>query len=394
MNKKTFKDVSVTGKKVLVRVDFNVPMDETGKITDETRINAALPTINYLLKQNAKIILCSHLGRPQGMFNPKYSLAPVAKRLSEILELPVKMALDVIGESAKELTANMQDGEIVMLENVRFHAEEEENDDKFASDLASLAELYINDAFGCAHRAHASTAGIACHLPSAVGFLMSSEIVALSKVVEEPELPFVVILGGAKVSDKIGVISKLLTKASCILIGGAMANTFIAAQGGNLGFSRFEKDKIAVAKTILEEAEKRNVKILLPVDSIAGSEFAPDAKIKKVDAYQVPEGYQSLDIGPRTCRLFAKEIKKAKSIVWNGPMGVCEFKRFQKGTRNIAKAVAKSKAISVIGGGDSVAAIQDLGFANKVTHISTGGGATLKFLEGAPLPGVDIIEDK
>ena len=368
-------------------------MDETGKITDETRINAALPTINYLLKQNAKIILCSHLGRPQGMFNPKYSLAPVAKRLSEILELPVKMALDVIGESAKELTANMQDGEIVMLENVRFHAEEEENDDKFASDLASLAELYINDAFGCAHRAHASTAGIACHLPSAVGFLMSSEIVALSKVVEEPELPFVVILGGAKVSDKIGVISKLLTKASCILIGGAMANTFIAAQGGNLGFSRFEKDKIAVAKTILEEAEKRNVKILLPVDSIAGSEFAPDAKIKKVDAYQVPEGYQSLDIGPRTCRLFAKEIKKAKSIVWNGPMGVCEFKRFQKGTRNIAKAVAKSKAISVIGGGDSVAAIQDLGFANKVTHISTGGGATLKFLEGAPLPGVDIIEE-
>lgn len=394
MNKKTFKDFDVAGKKVLVRVDFNVPMDETGKITDDTRIRAALPTINYLLKQNARIILCSHLGRPEGMFNPKFSLSPVAKRLSEILKRPVKMALDVIGESAKSLTADMQDGEIVLLENVRFHKEEEENDDKFSADLASLADLYVNDAFGCAHRAHASTAGVACHLPSSVGFLMSSELVALSKVTDNPEVPFVVILGGAKVSDKIGVISKLLTKANCILIGGAMANTFIAALGGNLGFSRYEKDKLAVAKAILEEAEKRNVKILLPVDSIAGSEFAPDAKIKKVDAYQVPEGYQSLDIGPRTRKLYAKEISKAKTVVWNGPMGVCEFKRFQKGTKAIAKAVAKSKSMSVIGGGDSVAAIQELGFAGKVTHISTGGGATLKFLEGAPLPGVDIIEDK
>ena len=394
MNKKTFKDIDVNGKRVLVRVDFNVPMDETGKITDDTRIRAALPTINYLLKQNAKIILCSHLGRPEGMFNPKFSLAPVAKRLSELLGKPVKMAADVIGDSAKALTSEMQPGEIVMLENVRFHKEEEENDDKFAIDLADLADVYVNDAFGCAHRAHASTAGVACHLPSAVGFLMSSELVALNKVANNPEPPFVVILGGAKVSDKIGVISKLLTKANCILIGGAMANTFIAALGGNLGFSRFEKDKIEVAKKILEEAEKRNVKIVLPVDCIAGSEFAPDAKIKKVDAYRVPDGYQSLDIGPRTCRLFAKEIKKAKTIVWNGPMGVCEFKRFQKGTKAVAKAVAKSKAMSVIGGGDSVAAITELGYANKVTHISTGGGATLKFLEGAPLPGVDMIEDK
>ena len=394
MNKKTFKDIDVAGKKVFVRVDFNVPLDETGKITDDTRIRAAIPTINYLIKQNAKIILCSHLGRPEGMFNPKFSLAPVAKRLAEIIKTPVKMALDVVGESAKALTEEMKNGDIVLLENVRFHKEEEENDDKFAADLAALADIYVNDAFGCAHRAHASTAGIACHLPSAVGFLMSSEIVALSKVVDNPEPPFVVILGGAKVSDKIGVISKLLTKANCILIGGAMANTFIAALGGNLGFSRYEKDKLVVAKNILEEAEKRNVKIVLPVDSIAGSEFAPDAKIKKVDSYQVPDGYQSLDIGPRTRKLFAKEIKNAKTVVWNGPMGVCEFKRFQKGTESVAKSVTKSKAMSVIGGGDSVAAIQELGFANKVTHISTGGGATLKFLEGAPLPGVDIIEDK
>ncbi len=394
MNKKTFKDIDVAGKRVLVRVDYNVPMDESNKILDDTRIKASLPTINYLIHQGAKVIICSHLGRPNGMFNPKYSLAPVAKRLQELLERPVKLATDCIGESAKKLTSEMQDGDVVMLENVRFYKEEEENDDQFAISLASLADVFVDDAFGVAHRAHASNAGVARHLPAVAGFLMSKEIFSLSKAVDEAEPPFVVILGGAKISDKIGVIGKLLKKANVFLIGGAMANTFIAARGGSLGMSRYEKEKIDVAKQILDEAEKLNVKVVLPVDVVVANEFSPDAKSKVVDAYNIPEGFQGMDIGKKTCKLFKNEIKKAKTIVWNGPLGVYEFKKFQKGTKKIAKAVAKCDGVSVVGGGDSVAAITELGYASKITHLSTGGGATLKFLEGAVLPGIEMLEDK
>ena len=394
MNKKSFKDVEVAGKKVLLRVDFNVPMDENLNIIDDSRIMAALPTIHYLLNNNAKLIICSHLGRPKGMSIPKFSLAPVARRLSEILGKSVHFATDAIGESAHKLIADMQNGDVVMLENIRFYKEEEENDDFFARELASLADVFINDAFGCAHRAHASTAGIANHIPAVAGFLMNGEIRALSRVVNNPVQPFVVILGGAKVSDKIGVIQKLIDKASVILIGGAMANTFIVAQGGNVGMSRYEKDKVDVAKNILALAEKKNVKIVLPVDTVVANEFAPDAKVKTVPSFVIPDGYQGMDIGRKTAKLFKKELKNANTIVWNGPMGVYEFKRFQAGTKAVAKAVAKSEAISVIGGGDSVAAIRELGFADKVTHLSTGGGATLKFLEGSPLPGVDLLEDK
>ncbi|MBQ7466977.1 MAG: phosphoglycerate kinase [Clostridia bacterium] len=394
MNKKTFKDIDVKGKKVLVRVDFNVPLDESNKIIDDTRIRAAIPTITYLIHNGAKIILCSHLGRPKGVVAPNLSLAPVAKRLQEILKQPVVLANDAIGESAKKLTADMKEGDIVLLENIRFYKEEEENDDDFAKELASLADVFINDAFGTAHRAHASNAGVARHLPAVAGFLMSEEIVSLSRAVEGAGHPFVVILGGAKISDKIGVIGKLLKKANIFLIGGAMANTFIVAKGGNVGMSRYEADKVAVAKNILEEAEKLNVKVVLPVDTIVTEEFAPNAKAKKVNSYNIPEGFQGMDIGPKTVKLFKKEIKRAKTIIWNGPLGVYEFKKFQKGTKKIAKAVAKSDGVSVVGGGDSVAAITELGYADKVTHLSTGGGATLKFLEGAVLPGVDMLEDK
>ena len=394
MKKKTFKDIDVAGKRVFVRVDFNVPQDDNGKVTDDTRIRAALPTINYLVKQNARVILCSHLGRPKGVVNEKYSLAPVAERLSELINLPVAMAKDVVGESAKSLVKEMKDGEIVLLENVRFHAEEEKNEDTFAKELASLADIYVNDAFGTAHRAHASTAGIARYLPAVAGFLMDSEIMALSNAVENAEKPLVVILGGAKVSDKINVISKLMTKANTILIGGAMANTFLAARGYNVGFSKYEADRIDVAKELMEQAEKLNVNLILPVDVLCGSEFAQDAKRKTFAADKIADGYQAMDIGKKTRKLYASEIKNAKTIIWNGPMGVFEFKKFSKGTLSIAKAVAKSGAVSVVGGGDSAAALQQLGYANKVTHLSTGGGATLEFLEGKDLPGVAMLEDK
>lgn len=394
MIKKTFKDIDVANKKVFVRVDFNVPQDETGKITDDTRIRAALPTINYLVKQNAKVILCSHLGRPKGVVNEKYSLAPVAERLSELINMPVKMAKDVIGPSAKGLISEMKEGEIVLLENVRFHAEEEANDEAFAKELASLADVFVNDAFGVAHRAHASNAGIARYIPAVAGFLMDSELIALSNAVNNAEKPLVVILGGAKVSDKINVISSLMTKANTLLIGGAMANTFLVAKGYDIGFSKYEEDRIDVAKSIMEQAESLNVNLVLPVDVVAGDSFAPTAKRKNFTIDKIASDYQALDIGKKTQKLFAKEIKKAKTIIWNGPMGVFEFKKFRKGTLAVAKAVAKSGAVSIVGGGDSVAAIQELGFANKVTHLSTGGGATLKFLEGAVMPGVAMLEDK
>lgn len=394
MKKKTFKDIDVVGKRVFVRVDFNVPQDENGKITDDTRIRAALPTIKYLVNQRARVILCSHLGRPKGVVNEKYSLAPVAERLSELLNMPVAMAKDVIGPSAKKLVADMKDGEIVLLENVRFHAEEEANDPEFARELASLADVYVNDAFGTAHRAHASTAGIAKFLPAVAGFLMDSEIMALSNAVNNAEKPLVVILGGAKVSDKINVISTLMTKANTLLIGGAMANTFLAAKGYNVGFSKYEADRLDVAKELMEKAESLNVNLILPVDVLCGKEFAPKTKCKSFAVDKIGEGYQAMDIGKKTRKLFAKEIKNAKTIIWNGPMGVFEFKKFSKGTLAVAKAIAKSSAVSVVGGGDSAAALQQLGYANKVTHLSTGGGATLEFLEGKNLPGVAMLEDK
>lgn len=394
MAKKTFKDIDVASKRVLVRVDYNVPLDDNGNVADDTRITATLPTLNYLLKQKAKIILCSHLGRPNGVFNSAYSLAPVAKRLSQILDTPVKLAQDVVGDSAKQLVSQMQDGDIVMLENLRFHKEEEENDDQFASQLASFADVFINDAFATAHRAHASNAAITRYLPAVAGFLMGSEIMALDGYIQNAEPPFVLILGGAKVSDKIGVIQNLLPKVSVVLIGGAMANTFIAAKGGNLGFSRFEKDKIEVAQKIMEEAERLNVKILLPVDVVASTEFSEHAPCKNMNAFNIKDGYQAMDIGRKTCKLFSKEIKRAKTIVWNGPMGVFEFKKYQNGTKAVAKAISKNGGISIVGGGDSASALQHLGYSDKITHISTGGGASLKFLEGANLPGVSLLEDK
>ena len=394
MNKKTVRDIDVKGKKVLVRCDFNVPQDENGEITDDRRIREALKTIKYLLDNNAKVILTSHLGRPKGVVNEKYSLAPISERLSELLNVPVAMAKDVIGPSAKKLVADMKDGEVVLLENVRFHAEEEANDAEFSRELANLADVFVNDAFGTAHRAHASTAGIAKFIPAVAGFLMDSEIMALSNAVNNAEKPLVVILGGAKVSDKINVISALMTKATTLLIGGAMANTFLAAKGYNVGFSKYEADKVEVAKELMEKAENLNVNLILPVDVLAGKEFAPKTKCKSFSVDKIDDGYQAMDIGKKTRKIFAKEIKNAKTIIWNGPMGVFEFKKFGKGTLSIAKAVAKSSAVSVVGGGDSAAALQQLGYANKVTHLSTGGGATLEFLEGKNLPGVAMLEDK
>jgi len=394
MRKKTFMDIDVANKRVLVRVDFNVPLNEDCEITDDTRILAAIPTINYLRKQGAKIILCSHLGRPKGTFVPKYSLKPVARRLSELLNTDIKLAGDAIGESAHALVEKMKSGDIVMLENIRFYKQEEENDEDFSKELASLADVFVNDAFGTAHRAHASTAGVSRYLPSVAGFLLNKEITTMGEALKKPEKPFLVIFGGAKVSDKIGVITKLLDKATTILIGGAMAYTFIVAKGGNVGMSRFEADKIETAKLILDEAEKRNVKIILPVDNIVSKDFVPNASTKQVDSFNIPEGYQGMDIGKRTIKLFKKEIRQAKTIVWNGPMGVYEFEKFRKGTNKIAKYVAKSHALSIVGGGDSVAAINKTGYSDRITHISTGGGATLEFLEGKDLPGVAVLDDK
>ena len=394
MNKKTFRDIDVAHKKVLVRVDYNVPLDENGEVLDDTRITATLPTLYYLIKQDAKIILCSHLGRPKGVVTPKLSLAPVAKKLSQLLNKKVKLASDAVGSSARKLIDEMKDGDLVMLENIRFYSQEENNDDEFARELASLADVFVNDAFGTSHRAHASTAGVAKYLPSVAGFLMNKELVALSNYVDHAEGPFVLILGGAKVSDKIGVIKNLLPKVNTILIGGAMANTFIAAKGGELGYSRYEKDKVDVATKILAEAERLNVNVVLPIDVIASTEFSENAPCKRMAASKIKEGYQAMDIGPKTRRIFKKYIKQAGTILWNGPMGVYEFKKYQEGTKSIAKAVSKNDGVTIIGGGDSVSAISNLGYDNKITHISTGGGATLKFLEGSNLPGVSMLLDK
>lgn len=385
---RTLKDVELQGKRVLMRVDFNVPMDDKQVIIDDTKIKAALPTINYILEQGASLVLMSHLGRPKGERNEKYSLKPVSQHLATLLNAPVKMADDCVGESVAEEIQKLQLGEVLLLENVRFHKEEEKNDADFAKELASLGEIYVNDAFGSAHRAHASTAGVAEHLPAYAGFLMEREVEMLKSVLESPQSPRLAILGGAKVADKLGLIKNLLDKLDVILIGGGMANTFIRAKGYDTGKSKVEEGLLDQAKDLLALAEQRNVKLLLPIDAVVASEISKEAEAEVVEVSKVPEDKMILDIGPATVNLFNEEIKKARTIIWNGPLGVYEYEQFASGTREVAKAMAASEAVSVIGGGDSAAAVQNLGLAQDITHISTGGGATLEFLEGLPLPGV------
>ncbi|MGI6005808.1 MAG: phosphoglycerate kinase [Christensenellales bacterium] len=394
MNKKTVKDIDVKGKRVLVRVDFNVPMDENGSITDQTRIVAALPTIKYLIESGAKVILTSHLGRPKGQFNPKYSLKPVAERLSELLGKDVAMAEDVIGDSAKAAVAALKDGAVALLENVRFHKEEEKNDEDFCKALAAFGDVYVNDAFGTAHRAHASTTGVAKYLPAVAGFLIGKELDFMGKALENPDRPFVAILGGAKVSDKIGVINHLLEKVDTLIIGGGMSYTFKKAQGIEVGDSLLEADKVDMARDLMKKAQALGVKLLLPVDNVCADAFSNDADCRIIESGDIPDGWQGLDIGPKTAELYADVIKKAATVVWNGPMGVFEFPNFAQGTRAVAKAMSQCEGITIIGGGDSAAAVEQMGFADKISHISTGGGASLEFLEGLELPGVAALNDK
>lgn len=394
MNKKTVKDINVKGKKVLVRCDFNVPQDENGNITDTRRIVSSLPTIKYLLENGAKVILCSHLGRPKGEVKKEFSLAPVAKELSKELGCDVKLADDIVGESAKSLTANMNEGEVVLLENVRFDAREEKNDPEMARELASLAEIYVNDAFGTSHRAHASTAGVADYLPAVTGFLIEKEIDFMGNALENPKRPFVAILGGKKVSDKIGVINSLLEKVDTLMIGGAMAYTFFKAQGYEVGNSICELDKLDLANELMEKAKAKGVKFMLPIDTKLGKEFEKDTESKTVKYNEIPEGWEGFDIGEETIKLYKEELKNAKTIVWNGPLGLFEFDQFAIGTNEIAKTLAEVDAITIIGGGDSAAAIEKAGLADKMTHISTGGGASLEFLEGKKLPGIECLQDK
>ncbi|MBS5737489.1 MAG: phosphoglycerate kinase [Clostridiales bacterium] len=392
-NKKTVEDIDVTGKKVLVRCDFNVPMKD-GVITDDKRIVEALPTIKYLVSKNAKVILCSHLGRPKGEFNMQYSLSPVAAKLSELLGKKVEMASDVIGPDAKAKASALKDGDVLLLENVRFHKEEEKNDPAFAKELASMADIYVNDAFGTAHRAHASTAGVADYLPAVCGYLIQKEISIMGGALEDPKRPFVAILGGAKVSDKIGVIKNLLNKVDTLIIGGGMAYTFMAARGYNIGTSICESDKIDLARDLMAEAKEKGVHFILPVDNIVGREYKEDTVFMRIYSNAIPDGWMGLDIGPTTQELFSKSLIGAGTVVWNGPMGVSEWENFAAGTRAVATAVAESGAVSIIGGGDSAAAIEKLGFADKMTHISTGGGASLEFLEGIELPGIACLQNK
>ena len=394
MNKKTIEDVNVNGKRVLVRVDFNVPMDNNGKITNENRIVGALPTIQYLVKNGAKVVLCSHMGRPKGEFNMKYSLAPVAARLSELLGQEVKMAKDVIGEDADQVVASLQDGEVALLENLRFHKEEEKNDPDFAKKLASYGDIYVNDAFGTAHRAHASTEGVTHYLPAVAGYLIEKELRVMGGALEAPVRPFLAILGGAKVSDKIGVINNLLEKVDVLIIGGGMAYTFQKAMGGHIGNSLCEDDKMELAKELLARAAYKGKRIVLPVDNEAGNAFSNDCLHITVHSQEIPDGFEGMDIGPVTREIFTNEVRRAHTIIWNGPMGVAEFPVFSEGTRAVAQAVAENPGITIIGGGDSAAAIEKLGFADKVTHVSTGGGASLEFLEGIELPGVAALNDK
>ena len=394
LNKKTIEDIDVNGKRVLVRCDFNVPLDANGVITDDKRIRESLPTIKYLLEHGAKVILCSHFGRPKGEFKPEFSLKPVAARLSELLGFEVKLADDVIGESAKKLASEVESGKAVLIENVRFHKEETKNDPAFAKELASLAEIYVNDAFGTSHRAHASTAGVADYLPAVCGYLIQKEIKIMGGALADPKRPFVAILGGAKVSDKIGVIENLLDKVDTLIIGGGMAYTFMRALGDTIGTSICEEDKIDLAKEIMDKAKAKGVNFLIPVDNIVGKEYKPDTEYQEISSDMLPDGWMGLDIGTKSRELFASAIKGAGTVVWNGPMGVSEWDHFAGGTIAVAKAVAESGAISIIGGGDSAAAVEKLGFADKMTHISTGGGASLEFLEGKELPGIAALNDK
>ena len=397
MNKKTVKDIDVNGKKVLVRCDFNVPLDENLNITDDTRITAALPTIKYLMENGAKVILCSHLGRPKGEVNEKYSLKPVSKRLSELLNTDVKFATDIVGDSAKSVVDSLEDGEVGLLENVRFDPREEKNDEVLSKELASLCDgIYVNDAFGTAHRAHSSTEGVSHFVKEAVaGFLMQKEIEFLSGTLENPKKPFVAILGGAKVSDKIGVIENLLEKVDKILIGGGMAFTFLKAQGFEIGKSICEDDKLEEANNILKKAEEKNIKIVLPKDVHVAKEYSNDSEDKIVQTANIPVDFEGMDIGLKTIETFIDELEGAKTILWNGPLGVCEFDKFRIGTEKIAESISKNReAISIVGGGDSVAAIKKLGLEDNFSHISTGGGASLELLEGKALPGLVCLTDK
>ena len=394
MSKKTVKDIDLKGKKVLVRCDFNVPMDEQKNITDNTRIVAALPTIKYLLENNCAIILCSHLGRPKGEFKPEFSLQPVAKELSKLLDKEIIMAKDVIGEDATSKASNLKQGEILLLENVRFHREETDNDAEFSKKLAGLAEVYVNDAFGAAHRAHASTAGVAAYLPAVSGFLIEKELKFLGNAISNPERPFVAILGGAKVSDKIGVIDSLLEKVDTLMIGGGMAYTFFKAQGYGVGDSICELDKLDLATELMAKAKEKGVKFMLPVDTKIGKEFKPDTESKIVPWTEIPDGWEGFDIGTKTIEMFSEELKHAKTVVWNGPVGLFEFDQFAIGTSSIAKVLSEIDATTIIGGGDSAAAVKKAGLEDKMTHISTGGGASLEFLEGKKLPGIECLQDK
>ena len=392
-NKMSVKDIDVAGKKVLVRCDFNVPLKE-GVITNDKRIVAALPTIKYLKENGAKVILCSHLGRPKGEWLPEFSLAPVAKRLSELLECEVRMSKDVIGEDAKDISATLKEGEVALLENVRYYKEETKNAPEFAKELASLAEIFVNDAFGTAHRAHASTTGVADYIPAVCGFLIQKEIDVMGKALDNPVRPFVAVLGGAKVSDKIGVITNLLEKVDTLIVGGAMAYTFLKAEGHNVGISLCEEDKLELASELLAKAKEKGVSLLLPVDHIAADKFDENAEPVLVEGKDIPDGLMGMDIGPKSVELFKEAVKNAKTVIWNGPMGVFEFKNFAGGTFAVAEAIAETDCISIIGGGDSVAAVTKLGFADKMTHISTGGGASLEFLEGLELPGSAALNEK
>ncbi len=395
MNKKTVKDIDLKGKKVFVRCDFNVPMDENKVITDNRRIVAALPTIKYLLENDCKIILASHLGRPKGEVKPEFSLTPVAKELSRLLGKEVILAKDVIGQDAKSKAANLKVGEIMLLENVRFHKEETDNDAGFAKELASMAEVYVNDAFGAAHRAHASTAGVAEYLPSVSGFLIEKELNFLGNTISNPERPFVAILGGAKVSDKIGVIDSLIEKVDTLMIGGGMAYTFFKAQGYSVGNSLCEPDKIDLALEAMKKAKEKGVKLILPIDTKVGKEFKPDTESKTVAWTEIPDGWEGFDIGEKTIEMFKEELKGAKTVIWNGPVGLFEFEQFAIGTNTVAKVLSELQgATTIIGGGDSAAAVEKAGLASKMTHISTGGGASLEFLEGKKLPGIECLLDK
>ncbi len=393
LNKKTVEDIEVSGKKVLVRCDFNVKI-ENGVITSDKRVVASLPTIKYLIDKGAKVILCSHLGRPKGEFDPEFSMAPVAECLAKHLGKEVKLAKDVVGESAQALAAELKDGEVMLLENVRFEAGETKNCPELSKKFAALADVYVNDAFGSAHRAHSSTAGVADYLPSAVGYLIQKEINVVGKALEEPVRPLVAILGGAKVSDKIGVITNLIDKVDTLIIGGGMAYTFFKALGNEVGTSICEYDKLDLAREVIAKAKAKGVNFLLPVDNIIGREYNENTTFMTIYSDSIPDGWMGLDIGKKTQELFAKSVEGAGTVIWNGPMGVSEWKNFAGGTNAVAQAVADSGAIPIIGGGDSAAAVEALGFADKMTHISTGGGASLEFLEGLELPGIACLQDK